>query len=107
MPGQPTFIQKIDGSAPSVHSLTLTPGVATTAGTTLLVGVVMTAPSGTSPQQVAGIVDSAGTPIVGGVSTGVPVNTWSLLGASNNAGVRTEWWISKGAVSITWLEILI
>jgi hypothetical protein len=104
---QPTFVQKIDGSSASAHSLTLTPGTATLAGDMLLVGVAMTAPSGTSPQQVAGIIDSAGTPVVGGVSTGVPVNTWSSLGVSNNAGVRTEWWISKGAVSVTWVEVLI
>src|ERR1019366_3629444 len=106
---QPAFIPAsfCENSAANVHSLTLTPGTATVAGNMLLVGVVLTPTGVQSPQQVAGIVDSAGTPVVGspGVSTGVPVNTWSPLGASNNAGVRTEWWISKGAVSITWLTI--
>ena len=76
--GQPPFIQKIDGSSAAAHSLTLTPGAATTAGDMLLVGVAMTPTGAQSPQQVAGIIDSAGTPIVDGQSTGVPVNTWRL-----------------------------
>jgi len=106
---QPTFIQKIDGFSAAAHSLTLTPGTATNAGDMLgdmlLVGVVLNANGVQSPQQVAGIVDSAGTPVVDGTSTGVPVNSWTRLGSSTDDGIRTEWWVSKGAVSITWLTI--
>ena len=43
--------------------------------------------------------------MVGGTSTGVPVNSWVSLGSSMEDGIRTEWWVSKGAVSITWLTI--
>ena len=102
---QPSFVQKIDGSSASAHSLTLTPSSATTAGDMLLVGVLLTPTGVEAPQQVAGIVDSAGTPIVDGQSTGVPVNTWASLGSSTDDGIRTEWWVCKGAVSITWLTI--
>jgi hypothetical protein len=102
---QPTFQQKIDGHSAAAHSLTLTPGAATYAGDMLLVGVQLT-PTGTeSAQTVAGIIDSAGTPVVGGHSTGVPVNNWQFLGADNNEGLRLEWWVCKGAASITYLTI--
>lgn len=101
--GQPTFIQKIDGSSAAANNLTLTPGTATVAGDMLLVGIALNATGTQSPQQVAGIVDSAGTPIVGGQSTGVPVNTWAFLGSSN--GITIAWWVCKTAASITWLTI--
>jgi hypothetical protein len=104
---QPTFVQKIDGSANGVHSLTLTPGATTgtATGELLLVGVVLNPNGVESPQQVAGIVDSQGTPVVGGHSTGVPVNNWVFLGSANNNGMRMEWWACKGAQPITWLTI--
>ena len=105
MSGQPSFVQKIDGSSASAHSLTLTPGSATTADDMLLVGVVMNPNGIESPQTVAGIIDSAGTPVVMGISTGVPVNTWAFLGGDTSDGIRTEWWACKGAVSITDLTI--
>lgn len=101
--GQPTYIGKIDGSSTSAHSLTLTR--TTTGGNMILVGVVLNANGAESPQQVAGIIDSAGTPTVLGVSTGVPVNTWAQLGASNDDGIRMEWWVCKSAVSISYLTI--
>lgn len=105
--GQPTFIQKIDGSSAAAHSLTLTPGAATTAGNMLLVGVVLTPTGAQSPQAVAAIKDSAGDIFVLSVDTGVPYNTWTQLGTSTDAGIRTEWWVCKGAVSITSLTIYI
>ena len=49
--------------------------------------------------MVGGIVDSAGS------SSGVPLNNWISLGSANNDGIRTEWWVSKLAVSITTLTI--
>ena len=106
---QPAFVQKIDGSSASAHSLTLTPGSATAVGNMLLVGVVMNPNGVESPQQVAGIKDSAGDVFAGSpaVDTGVPYNTWALLGSSNNDNIRTEWWVCKGAVSITDLVISI
>jgi hypothetical protein len=104
---QPTFVQKIDGSSVSAHSLTLTPGSATTAGDMLLVGVVMNPNGVESPQTVAGIKDSAGDIFAMSADTGVPYNTWSFLGGNNCLGVRTEWWVCKGAVSITDLVISI
>lgn len=102
---QPTYVQKVDGSGVGVHSLTLTPGSATTAGNMLIVGVVLTPTGAESAQQVAGIIDSAGTPVVAGESTGVPVNTWAFLRGSNDDGIRMEWWVCKGAVAITSLTI--
>jgi hypothetical protein len=103
--GQPTWIQKIDGSNANTGALTLTPLAATTAGNLLLVGVLLNANGSQTPAAVAGIVDSAGTPVVAGVSTGVPVNTWSSLGSNTQDGIRLEWWMCKGAVSITDLVI--
>jgi hypothetical protein len=73
----------------------------------LLVGVVMNPNGVESPQTVAGIKDSAGDIFVLSVDTGVPYNTWALLGSSNDDGIRTEWWVCKGAVSITSLTIYI
>jgi hypothetical protein len=102
---QPTFVQEIDGSSAAAHSLTLTPGTATYASDMLLVGVEMTAVGTQSPQTVGGIIDSAGTPVVAGHSTGVPVNTWAFLGGQTIDGIRMEWWVCKGAVSITSLTI--
>jgi hypothetical protein len=104
---QPTFVQKIDGSAASAHSLTLTPSATTgtATGELLLVAIVLNANGVESPQQVAGIVDSQGTPVVGGHSTGVPVNNWVFLGSANNNGMRMEWWACKGAQPITSLTI--
>ncbi len=104
---QPNFIQKIDGSSASAHSLTLTFGAATgTAnGEILLVGVILNPNGVESAQQVAGIIDSQGTPVVSGVSTGVPVNNWSQLGYSGSGGLRVEWWVCKGAQPITYLTI--
>jgi len=79
---QPSFVQKIDNSSAAANNLTLTPGAATTAGNTLLVGIALTTSSALqSLQSVAGIIDSAGTPVVGGISTGVPVNNWVFLGS--------------------------
>lgn len=105
--GQPSFIQKIDGSGIGVHSLTLTPGAATTAGDMLLVGVVMTPTGAESPQSVAAIKDSAGDVMVGMVDTGVPINTWSGLGGNTDDGVHIEWWACRSIASITNLVISI
>jgi hypothetical protein len=103
---QPSFVQKIDNSSAAANNLTLTPGAATTAGNTLLVGIALTTSSALqSLQSVAGIIDSAGTPVVGGISTGVPVNNWVFLGSSNNQGITMAWYACKGAVSITYATI--
>ena len=103
---QPSFVQKIDNSSAAANNLTLTPGAATTAGNTLLVGIALTTSSALqSLQSVAGIIDSAGTPVVGGISTGVPVNNWVFLGSSNNQGITMAWYVCKGAVSITYATI--
>lgn len=104
--GQPTFVQKIDGKNAGAASLTLTPGAATTAANMLLVGVLLNSNGTQSPQSVAGITDSAGDIMQGSTDTGVPINTWASLGSpSTQSGIRLEWWICKGAVSITDLVI--
>jgi hypothetical protein len=103
--GQPTFVQKIDASNANASSLTLTPSAATTAGNLLLVGILLNANGAQTPAAVAGIIDSAGTPVVAGISTGVPVNTWTPLASNSDDGVFLQWWICKGAVSITDLVI--
>lgn len=96
--GQPTFIQKTDGSNVNANLLTLT--MTTGAGNGLLVGVILNANGAQSPgQSVSAITDSAGS--VGGV----PVNRWSSLGTSLASGIGIEWWACKAAVSITNLVI--
>ncbi len=95
--GQPTFVQKVDGSNVSASSLTLT--LTTTAGDTVLVGIVLNANGTQTPATVGGITDSAGT------VSGVPVNNWVSLGNSSNAGIRMEWWACKSTASITNLVI--
>jgi len=95
--GQPTFIGKIDGSSASASSLTLTR--TTTSGHTLLVGVILNANGSQSNESVEAIVDSAGS------ISGVPVNNWAPLGNNSDEGLRLEWWVCKGAASITSLTI--
>jgi hypothetical protein len=95
--GQPTFVRKIDGSSAAASSLVLT--MTTTIGDMLLVGVVLSANGSQAPQTVAAITDSAG------LVSGVAVNTWTPLGNSTQSGIRMEWWVCKGAASITNLTV--
>lgn len=86
----PTFVGKTDAKGTGVSTLTLTR--TTAAGNALLVGVVLT--DGTF--GVAAIVDSQGND-----ANGVPINRWSKLGDATNKGIRYEWWICKGSLSVT------
>ena len=94
---QPPFVRKADGSSAAASSLTLT--LTTSLGDTLLVGIIMNANGAQTPGVVGGIVDSAGS------VSGVPVNTWTSLGATTNLDVHMEWWACKAAASITSLTI--
>src|ERR1039458_4051274 len=96
---QPTYIQKISGKNVNTASLVLTPGASITAGSMVLVGVILNANGAQTPAVVGGILDSAG------AVSGVPVNNWVGLGSSNDAGIRMEWWVCKGAAAITALTI--
>lgn len=95
--GQPSFVQKWDGSCSGASTAALS-GSATGSGHTLLVGVVQ---NQADDFGMAGVTDSQG---VDGF--GNPKNTWGQLGSPQSSnGVTITWFVCKNALPITALAL--